>query len=74
MHQLQSHASLGAMLGFISSESTCSDLEGHRSVMLVQGSLNNDVLGTIDLSFFGSCSAMDNIMEVPMLSSDAITW
>ncbi|XP_062222753.1 uncharacterized protein LOC133921762 [Phragmites australis] len=74
VHQLQSNANLGAVLGFMSNESAYTDLEGHQSLMLVQGKPNNDVLGTTDLSFFGSCSAMDNIREAPVLSSDGITW
>jgi hypothetical protein len=75
VHQLQSHANLGAVLGFMPNASAYSDLvEGQRSLMLVQGDLNNDILGTTDLSFFGSCSALDNIREALMLSSDGITW
>ncbi|CAL4886691.1 unnamed protein product [Urochloa decumbens] len=75
VHQLQSHADWRAMLGCIPNGNTCSDLvEGHHSLMLVQGNLKNDILGTTDLSFFGSRSALDDIGEAPMLSSDGITW
>ncbi|CAN6279202.1 unnamed protein product [Urochloa humidicola] len=75
VHQLQSHADWRAMLGFLPKGNTYNDLvEGHHSLMLVQGNLKNDILGTTDLSFFGSRSALDNIREAPMLSSDGITW
>ncbi|KAF8693780.1 hypothetical protein HU200_039204 [Digitaria exilis] len=75
VHQLQSHSDWGAMLGFMPNGNACSDLvEGHQSLMLVQGDLNNNILGRTDLSFFGSFSALDKIREAPMLSSDAITW
>jgi hypothetical protein len=74
-HQLQSHADLGAVLGFMPNGSAYSNLvERHHSLMLAQGNLNNDILGTTDVSFFGSCLALDNITEAPMLSSDGITW
>ncbi|OEL27545.1 hypothetical protein BAE44_0011436, partial [Dichanthelium oligosanthes] len=73
VYQLQSHANLGAILGFMPNGSAYSDLvEGQHSLMLVQGNLNNDILGTTDLSFFGSCSALDNIGEAPMLASNGI--
>ncbi|TVU29267.1 hypothetical protein EJB05_20826 [Eragrostis curvula] len=77
VQQLQSHTNLGAVFDLMSNGSSYSDSEGHHSLMLVQGNLNNDILGTTDLSFFGSFSAMDNIREVPVLSalpSDGITW
>jgi len=75
VNQLQSHANLGAVLGFMPNGSAYSDLvEGQHSLMLVQGNLKNDNLGTTDQSFFGSCSALDNIREALMLSSDGITW
>lgn len=74
VHRLQSHADWGPMLGFMPNGNAYSDLvEGHHSLMLVQDNLKNDILGTTDLSFFGSCSALDNIREAPMLSSDGIT-
>ncbi|KAL6633982.1 hypothetical protein ACP70R_026653 [Stipagrostis hirtigluma subsp. patula] len=72
VHPLQSHANLEAVFGFKSTESAFSDLD--HSLMLFQGNLNNDVLDTTDLSFFGSCSATDNIKEAPMLAADRITW
>ncbi|KAL6899594.1 hypothetical protein ACP4OV_006252 [Aristida adscensionis] len=72
VHHLQSHANLGAVLGFMSNESAFRVLEDH-SLMQFQGNLNNDVLGTSDVSFFGPYSAVDNIKEAPM-SSDGITW
>ncbi|KAF8645959.1 hypothetical protein HU200_066052 [Digitaria exilis] len=75
VHQVQSHSDWGTMLGFMPNGNACSDLvEGHQSLMLVQGNLNNNILGTADLSFFGSCYALDKIREAPMLSSDGITW
>ncbi|XP_066322041.1 uncharacterized protein [Miscanthus floridulus] len=74
-HQLQSHADSGAVLGFMPNGSAYSNLvERHHSLMLAQGNLNNDILGTTDVSFFGSCLALDNITEAPMLSSNGITW
>uniref|UniRef100_A0A0A9GW62 Uncharacterized protein n=1 Tax=Arundo donax TaxID=35708 RepID=A0A0A9GW62_ARUDO len=56
------------MLGFMSNGSAYSDLGGHHSLTLLQGNLNNVVLGTTDISFFGSCSATDNIRKAPVLS------
>lgn len=75
VHQLQSHADSGAVFGFMPNGSAYSNLvERHHSLMLAQGNLNSDILGTNDVSFFGSCLALDNITEAPMLSSDGITW
>jgi hypothetical protein len=72
MHQLQSHTSLGAVLGLMSNESSYSD-SGHHGLMLVQSNLNNGLLGATDLSFFSSFSATDSVREDHM-SSDDITW
>lgn len=75
VHQLQPHSDSGTVLGFMPNGSAYSDLvERHHSLMLVQGNLSTDVLGATDLSFFGSCSSLDNITEAPTLSSDGITW
>ncbi|KAJ1255382.1 hypothetical protein BS78_K248000 [Paspalum vaginatum] len=76
VHQLQCHADLGTVLGFMPNGGLYKYLvEGHHSLRLVQGDPHNDVLGATDLSMFGSCSALDNIREAPMLSScDGITW
>ncbi|WVZ74589.1 hypothetical protein U9M48_022753 [Paspalum notatum var. saurae] len=74
VHQLQCHADLGTVLGFMPNGSAYKDLvEGHHSLRLVQGDPHNDVLGATDLSMFGSCSALDDIRETPMLSCDFIT-
>lgn len=74
VHQFQPHSDWGPMLGLMPNGNAYSDLvEGHHSLMLVQGNLKDDILGTTDLSFFGS-SALDTIWEAPMLPSDGVTW
>jgi hypothetical protein len=73
MHQLQSHTSLGAVLGLMPNESSYSE-SSHNGLMLVQSNLNNGLLGATDLSFFSSFSATDSVREAHMLSSDGITW
>jgi hypothetical protein len=74
-HHAQSRdGSLGAMFGFTSDQSICSDFEDDHSMALVAANPKSSYFGTSDRAFFDSRSAMDSIRETPMLSLDCVRW
>ncbi|XP_047079660.1 uncharacterized protein LOC124690307 [Lolium rigidum] len=74
-HHAQSRdGSLGAMFGFMSDQSICSDFEDDHSMALVAANPKSSFFGTSDRAFFDSRSAMDSISETPMLSLDCVRW